>query len=85
MKIIFHNKFDKQFQVLHQKIKNQFYVKLSIFEKDPFSQGLRNHQLKWKYKNNRSIDITWDYREIFLEKSDWKYKFVEFIKIWTHS
>jgi hypothetical protein len=29
--------------------------------------------------------VTWDYRAIFKEIWDWKYEFIEFVDIWTHS
>jgi mRNA-degrading endonuclease YafQ of YafQ-DinJ toxin-antitoxin module len=46
---------------------------------------LNNHALVWKYMWFRSINITGDFRAIFIEKSNNTYDFVEFIDIGTHS
>jgi len=32
-----------------------------------------------------NIDITWNFRAIIKEYPNWKYEFVDFIDIWTHS
>ena len=85
MIIKFHKQFDKSFQILRRQVKEKFYIRLKIFEKNPFDPILDNHGLKWNFEGKRSIDITWDYRAIFIEKSDWKYEFVEFVNVWTHS
>jgi len=85
MIIKFTKKFDKSYQKLPIKIQDSFNKKLIIFEKDKLTKLLNNHSLSWRLKWFRSINITWDYRAIFIESSDWIYEFVEFVNIWTHS
>ncbi len=77
--------FDKSYSKMDTKIKIKFKEKLKIFENNPFNKNLNNHSLNWEYEWCRSIDITWDFRAIFKELSSWKYEFIEFINIWTHS
>lgn len=85
MKIIRKKRFIKSFKKLPEKIQNKSLKKILTFQQNPFSTELNNHKLKWEHKWYRSINITWDYRIIFRELSDWSYEFVEFIDIWTHS
>jgi len=85
MKIKKTKKFIKSYNKLSEKIKLKFDRKLFIFIENPFDERLWNHWLNWKYLWFRSIDVTWDYRAIFREYPNWKYEFVDFIDIWTHS
>ncbi len=85
MKIEYHKKFIKSYKKLDFTIRNKFQNKLLKFINNPFLEELNNHSLKWKFIWKRSINITWDYRAIFKEKSNWKYEFIEFDNIWTHS
>ena len=78
-------KFNKSFVKLNRKIQDKFIERLNIFIKNPFDEKLNNHWLKWKYLWLRSIDVTWDFRAIFKEYPNWKYEFIDFIDIWTHS
>ena len=85
MKVKKIKRFIKSYNKLDRKIKLKFDEKLVIFMEDPFLKELNNHWLKWKYLWLRSIDVTWDFRAIFKEYPNWKYEFVDFIDIWTHS
>jgi len=85
MKIIRKKSFIKSFKKLPKKIQLKTLEKFEIFSKNPFAPELNNHKLKWNYNWFRSINITWDYRAIFRELSDWSYEFIEFVDIWTHS
>ena len=85
MIIKFTKNFDKSYQKLSIKLQDKFNEKLIIFEKDKKASVLNNHTLLWKYKWLSSINVTWDYRAIFREYSNWKYEFIEFINIWKHS
>lgn len=77
--------FKKSFVKLNDKIQEKFFKRIENFKINPFSPELRNHKLKWEFNWYRSINITWDYRAIFRELSDWSYEFIEFVDIWTHS
>lgn len=85
MKIKYHKKFEKSYNKKSLKLREIFKKKLRIFIQNPFSFELKNHKLKWNFLWYNSINISWDYRAIFKELSDWKYEFVEFTDFWTHS
>ena len=76
---------DKSYKKLDQKIKNKVIETISIFSENPTNYILNNHKLKWLQNNLRSINVTWDYRILFVELSNNTYELVEFVDIWTHS
>jgi len=63
-------KFDKQYAKLPQKTKTQFKNRATIFRLEPHHPSLRNHALKGKYQNYRSIDITGDVRAIYTKRGE---------------
>lgn len=85
MIIKFSKKFDKSYQKLNIKIQDKFNEKLIIFENNKLDVTLNIHSLKWEYLWFSSMNVTWDYRAIYKQYSDWSYEFVEFVNIWTHS
>ena len=85
MKVIFKKTFTKNFEKLDRKIQQKTDEKITIFRRNPFERILNNHALTWKYTWFRSINITWDYRAIFQDMWEWKYEFVAFVDIGTHS
>lgn len=85
MKIIETRKFIKSRKKLSKKLQIKLIEKIKIFKEDHFHPLLNNHWLAWNYNWLRSINITWDYRLIFRELSDWTYELVELIDIWSHS
>lgn len=85
MDIKYTKNYKKSFSKLDSNIKNKAINRIELFKKDPFLKELNNHSLSWKLKDFRSINITWDFRAIFRELSNWTYEFVEFVSIWTHS
>ncbi|GAC1388238.1 MAG: hypothetical protein NVS1B7_8360 [Candidatus Saccharimonadales bacterium] len=44
--------------------------RITVFSNNPLHASLRNHALKGKYKQYRSIDITGDYRALYLQEAD---------------
>ena len=82
MIVVYHKKFTKRFTKLSPKIQAAFYKKLEIFYKDKYDERLNNHTLHWPFEGMRSIDITGDYRAIFVEHSG---NAVVFNKIGTHT
>ena len=82
MKIRFHHYFLKRYKKIPPKIRRQFEKRLFIFEKDPFHPSLNNHPLKGNRKGQWSINITGDWRAIYVFKNK---DTVVFIDIDTHS
>jgi mRNA-degrading endonuclease YafQ of YafQ-DinJ toxin-antitoxin module len=81
MDIIYKKRFEKNFKVLPEKIKNRFYDRLQLFIEDKNNNLLNNHSVGRAFPNCRSINITGDYRAIFEDGGD---KII-FITIGTHS
>ena len=85
MKLLYKKSFIKSYQDLSPKLRDKVKNVLQIFMDNPTDKELRNHWLEWKYKWQRSIDVTGDLRIIFKELSNWKYEIVELYNVWTHS
>lgn len=66
MRIKFARKFTKEYDRADQKIKQTVNKRIDLFSKDPFNPQLRNHPLSGKYSGYRSINITGDWRAVFL-------------------
>ena len=82
MKIVFHSGFKKKYKKLKSAEQKKFQQRLLLFEKNPDSPILNNHQLKGDYKGFYSINITGDPRALYkLVKKDTAF----FIDIDTHS
>jgi len=82
MKVEYHKKFLKIFKNLPIKIKNKFYERLLLLEKDPYHPLLNNHSIDPIYPGWRSINITGDYRALYEQMAD---NHVKFMRIGTHS
>lgn len=82
MRAIFHRRFEKHFAKLPERIKDKFEVQLEIFYQDPFDSRLDNHELNGKYKGHRSVNVTGDFRAIYITKTEGVSIFVE---IGSHS
>lgn len=59
--------FKKQFKKLPKFAIKKFEERLFLFLEQPNNLTLNNHKLQGKYKNNRSINISGDYRLIFFK------------------
>ena len=51
------------------RVRKSAKKKLQMFSRNPDEPELNNHALRDKYAGCRSIDITADYRAIYVEKS----------------
>lgn len=80
MIVTYHKKFTKRFVKLSPKIQVAFYKKLEIFCDDKHDVRLNNHALHGIFAGMKSIDVTGDYRAIFVENTN----FVIFTIIGTH-
>jgi addiction module RelE/StbE family toxin len=83
MKIEYSQKFLKKLKKGPEKIKEFFYERLELFEIDKNNPLLNIHSLSGKYKGCESINITGNWRAIFISEDN--YKKVTFYFIGTHS
>ena len=68
MRISFDRKFIKMYAKAPQKVQKAFKDKQELFLRDPHNPQLNNHQLSGKYRDCRSINVSGDWRAIFVEK-----------------
>ena len=80
MRVDYHRRFKKEHKKLQLKIKVAFQERLKLFFIDKFDPLLDNHSLNGEYVDCRSINVTGDYRAIFVEYGE----FVKFLRINTH-
>ncbi|OGH08770.1 MAG: hypothetical protein A2152_00095 [Candidatus Levybacteria bacterium RBG_16_35_6] len=81
MEIRFNASFRKQYKKADEKIKEAFTKRLKLFQTNPRNPILRNHQLSGKFKDYKSINITGDWRAIYIERG----RVIEFQLLGTHS
>jgi addiction module RelE/StbE family toxin len=84
MKIKKKKNFTKQFSNLQKKEQLRALETLKLFEKAPFSESLRNHQLKGNLSQFRSISAGGDIRLHYYEKEP-NHIVVVFVAIGSHS
>lgn len=68
MTIEFHRLFKKRYKKIDSKIRRQFDERLILFEKDLFHPLLNNHQLSGDRVGQWSINVTGDWRAIYVFK-----------------
>jgi addiction module RelE/StbE family toxin len=81
MNISFSRQFVKQLQKADRLVRACVVERIELFSEHPTHTLLRNHALKGTYKEYRSIDITDDYRALYLVRTDE----VVFDMLGTHS
>lgn len=81
MKAGYSKQFLRQYTKLSPRIRQKVDERILLWQKDPFNARLRDHQLKGAYKQYRSIDVTGDYRALYLTQNDTAI----FDKVGTHS
>ena len=82
MQIVFSKKFEKLFKKQSPRIKQEFYKRLELLEKDPANKILRIHKLSGELKGKYSINVSGDVRAIYEIVDD---KIYFFLLIGTHS
>ena len=82
MKIEFHRTFTKRYKKAPRKVARQFNERLRMFEVDPFHPFLNNHPLSGDRKGQWSINVTGDWRAIYVFKDG---DSIVFVGIDTHS
>ena len=70
---------------INVRILNNFKKKIVLFARDPNNSELNNHKLKKEWIGHRSIDITSDYRVIYIEKQVGEETVAYFVDIGTHN
>lgn len=70
MRIAYSRNFIKQSKKLSPNARTKLIRRISLFSENPLDARLRNHQLKGKHKDYRSIDITGDLRALYLLRGD---------------
>jgi addiction module RelE/StbE family toxin len=81
MIVAYSKAFIKQAKKLSPELRQKLQDKIAIFRDNPLHPSLRNHALKGRYKEYRSIDITGDVRALYLQQD----KEVIFDAVGTHS
>lgn len=81
MRVHIHRQFEKQFQKLPSDIQEQFRERLVLFITVPTHPLLRVHALKGNKYPYMSLNVSGDYRALFLYQGDG----VTFYEIGTHS
>ncbi len=82
MRILFHKNFEKKFVKLHPTLKERFKERRNLFLENTFHPLLNNHVLTGERKDQWSINITGDWRAIYVVKEE---GVIVFIDIDTHS
>lgn len=70
MQISYSKNFIKQAKKLSPELRKKLQERIGVFCDNPLYPLLRNHMLKGKYKQYRSIDITGDVRALYLQKEN---------------
>ena len=70
MTVAYSKAFIKQAKKLSPELRKKLREKIKLFADNPLAPTLRNHALKGKYKEYRSIDITGDVRALYLQQDN---------------
>ena len=70
MQVAFHRNFKKQYKKLPQKIQDQFNRRLGLFMEDNTHPLLNVHPLRGNDVPLMSINITGDYRALFVQDGE---------------
>ena len=82
MSIRFDKDFQKQFKKLPSKLQAKTKDRISLFIENPDNPVLRKHELKGKYRDYFSINVTGDLRALYYVENG---EFIVFAMIGTHS
>ena len=81
MTISFSKNFIKLSKKLNKPVREKPLIRIEMFTINPLDPELNNHPLKGKYKKYRSIDVTGDFRALYLIQDD----HIVFDIVGTHS
>lgn len=82
MKVDYSKKFEKMYRKLDIRIREKVKQRIKLFSESPFHSLLNNHSVDPPYTNTRSINITGNYRALFIIETETR---VLFTHIGTHS
>lgn len=69
-KIRYSRQFEKEFLRAPQNVQRAFRKRRELFQQDPQHPQLRNHALKGNRKGLRSINVTGDWRALYIEETN---------------
>ena len=81
MQVDLKRRFIKQYQRAPREVKEKFEARLRLFREDKYNPVLNNHGLTGKYAGFRSLNVTGDWRAVFMEVGETVY----FVALGTHS
>lgn len=81
MKVSYSKNFLKQYSKLTPDLQKKTDERIIVWQNNPLDPLLHNHALKGKYSKYRSINITGDYRAIYIQTDN----NIIFDAIGTHS
>ena len=84
MTIIYDPEFLKKLKKVNVRIRKSAKEKLLLFSKNPNDPQLNNHTLQTEYLGYRSIDITADYRALYIEIHEGEETIAYFVLLGTH-
>ena len=70
MNISYSKLFIKQSKKLSPELRQKLQYRIRLFSQNPLHPTLRNHALKGKFKDYRSIDVNGDIRALYLQRED---------------
>lgn len=70
MKASYSKNFLRQYAKLSPKIRQKVDERILLWQNEPLNSQLRDHQLKGRYKQYRSIDVTGDFRALYALNGD---------------
>jgi len=70
MNVSYSKAFIKQAKRLSPELRSKLLERIAVFSDNPLHPSLRNHALRGKFKDYRSIDITGDARALYLQREN---------------
>ncbi len=70
MTVSYSKNFLKQAKKLNPELRQKLLISLEQFVLNPLHPSLRNHALRGRHRNYRSIDITGDVRALYLQRDN---------------
>ncbi len=70
MTISYSKNFIKQSKKLDKSTRQHLLKRIKLFSENPLDSQLNNHPLKGKYKTYRSINVTADFKALYLTQDD---------------
>jgi addiction module RelE/StbE family toxin len=83
MQVLLHKNFVKKYKKLPTTLQKIFVERTQLLLTDPTNPMLKIHSLKGRLKSHKSMNITGDYRALFI--IDEEDQTITFLNIGTHS